>query len=372
MIDQFKFASWNLEWADKLIDVLDGPDGPKKDLAGRRADAIVQEISLVAPDLLLICEGPRGEARAQPFFARVAPGYDLVAWGDASGDAYRTQGRQWIWFLVRRGFPATCSLLNLDRWVDYTSEASFGSYGEEWFVGMPRFVRSNGTLLFEPEVKHKHYRHPQVLQVDLEGFRFEIIGAHLKSKRINLSTPAGVGTPGFFRDNPEFVSEVVEARIKLTTEATDIRYYIDERFKMDTRAPIIVAGDMNDGPGKELIEERFLLHDLIGNLQGEVFFARAFLNHALFDFAEEERWSVQFRDVLDPRRPSEILLDHILFTQSFVGADDAPGATPFRAPAGGGRVEHDAHHTANAGVPSSARTSDHRPVSMRFVRRPNL
>ena len=98
------------------------------------------------------------------------------------------------------------------------------------------------------------------------------------------------------------MSELIKARTKITTECADIRHYIDARFESDAGAAIIVAGDLNDGPGKERIERRFLYHDLISALQGEIFFARRFLNHALFDAPEDERWSYHFRDKLDPGR----------------------------------------------------------------------
>lgn len=54
----------------------------------------------------------------------------------------------------------------------------------------------------------------------------------------------------------------------------------------DANPAIFVMGDLNDGPGKEPFEERYLYFDLISNVQGDVFWARRFLNHALFDFRE--------------------------------------------------------------------------------------
>lgn len=368
-MEQFKLASWNIAWADKLLDQLQDPAPAKKAAAERRLQAIRAEIAGIDADILVIIEGPKGAVRAGRFFELVAPAYDLVA-RDSGGDrAYLTQGRQWIWFLLRKGSGIEGTLMNLDRWVDLTAQASFDEHAAAWKLGLPMFVRETGDLIFQSEVSHRHYRHPQVLLARIGDFHFDVIGAHLKSRHINLRTPAGVGQPGFFRNNPEFVAEVVEARAKLTSEATNVRYYIDARFKEDVGVPIILAGDLNDGPGKERVEEQFLLHDLITNLQGEVFFAQRFLNHALFDFAEEERWTVQFEDVLDPRRPREILLDHIMFTQSLTGSPQR-GAAPFRARRNGGKVEHEAHHLANAQAPRVSHTSDHRAVSMVFEKRP--
>jgi hypothetical protein len=364
MMDSFKLTTWNIEWSDKLLTAMASTNAGTSSKAKRRAQAIAREFDLLDADILVIGEGPKGEARAGEFFGLVAPNYDLVVRGNDA--QYVTQGQQWVWFLIRKGIPASGTLLHLDRWREVTREASFNEHDGKWWVGLP--VADNGALLYNPEFSHKHYRHPQALLLTLDGEPLEIIGGHFKSKYVNMSTPADIGQPGSLIANPGFVAEVIEARVKLSSEASDVRYYLDGRFKANVDAPIIVAGDFNDGPGKEMIEERFLLHDLIGNLQGDVFFAKRFLNHALFDYEEEQRWTVQFEDKLDPRRPREILLDHILFSQSFVG-ENRPGSFAFRASARAGLVEHDVHRIANADLPSGSTTSDHRPVSMRFVRR---
>ncbi len=371
----FKVTSWNIEWADRLVDAL-GQAGEPGLLAARRAEAIATEIRLIDPDILLVGEGPRGEARAAEFFARVAPGYRLVTRGDDG--LYGIQGQQWLWFLLHERLQATARLLHLDRWVALTEAGSHGFFGgrngARWPVAMPRLVKAvepdgKATLSYDPAKMHEHYRTPQVLLVTIDGFRFELVGCHLKSKHIGMSPPKGILAPDGFAQHPEFVAKVVEARAKLSSEAANVRAYLDARFLEDANHAAIVAGDLNDGPGKERIERQFLLHDLVSNIQGDVFFATRFLNHALFDLADEQRWTARFRDSLDPGRRPEILLDHILFTQAFTGPD-REGAAPFRAARNGGCVEHGAHHEANAVLPAALTTSDHRPVSMRFARRP--
>ena len=121
-----------------------------------------------------------------------------------------------------------------------------------------------------------------------------------------------------------------------------------------------MLGDLNDGPGKELFERQYLFFDLLSALQGDVFFARRSLNHALFDHEQSLRWTVQFADFVDPGRDPKILLDHILFTQGLVD-----GSLPWQVEPGAGFVEHEVHALVNAGVPASRRTSDHAPVSVR-------
>lgn len=366
----FKLAAWNIEWADRLLTAL-GQEGSEAAPAAKRAAAIASQIRRIDADILVINEGPRGEARATEFFTIVAPDYRLVTRGDDT--AYGIEGAQWIWFLLHRRLPADGRLLHLDRYEALTAAGSGGFFARKWPVAMPRFVKAvaaDGTasLSYDPARLHQHYRTPQLLLVGMDGFRFEVIGCHLKSKHIGMFTPSGILAPDGFAKHPEFVARVVEARAKLTTEAANVRAYMDARFLEDPDYAAIVAGDLNDGPGKERIERQFLLHDLVTNIQGDIFAASRFLNHALFDMADAQRWTVRFRDRIDPRRREEILLDHVLFTQAFTGPD-REGAAPFRALRQGGQVEHRAHHEANAGLAAALTTSDHRPVSMRFARR---
>ena len=154
--------------------------------------------------------------------------------------------------------------------------------------------------------------------------------------------------------------------MKLSSEATAIRAYIDHRFRQEADPSLLVVGDLNDGPGKELMEREYLLHDLLSNLQGDVFFAQRLLNHALFDQPQVLRWTTKFQDNLDPRRGQNILLDHILFTQALTRS----GTSPLEARANAGWVEHLAFETAESSF-GREMLSDHRPVSVKLTPRTN-
>ena len=366
----FRLTSWNIEHADKLVTALASADGTTRARADQRADAIAEEIAAINPDILLVVEGPKGEARAGEFLQRVAPGYRLVRRGGEPRD-YGTQGTQWMWFALRDGLSVAAQLVHLDRWRALTEASSEGAHrGGRWEVSYPILDPGAQTLRFSVPESHGHYRHPQVLQLTIGSALVEIIGCHLKSKINSIPVPPGAEAPDFFDRNPALVADVMMSRTKLTTECVDVRHYIDGRFLSEPDAAIIVAGDLNDGPGKERVERRFLYHDLVDNLQGDIFFARRFLNHALFDFDEAARWSYDLgRDRLDPGRSPRILLDHILFAQALTGPD-RPGAAAYRARAGGGKVEHDIHYRVTSARPKHAAPSDHRPVTMVLDRRP--
>lgn len=351
-----KLTTWNVA---HLSRVLPNPPAELQD----RYDGIVEEIEEIDPDILCIIEGPGDILDMRDFVQNGLNGrYRLVERtgtdaalaanpGDprrALKDLYGMQGtaltgKQWIWFLVKPPLAANAGIVDLGIWRTMSGGATWPVH----FWGDRRTIR------------HKHWRHPQVLFLDVDGLRIEIIGVHMKSKFNTVTAFEADGTTL----TEAFVAKALRNRIKLASEALDLRAYVDARFRQEPDPAIFIVGDMNDGPGKELFEREYLFFDLISNVQGEVFFARRFLNHALFDFAEDLRWSVVFKDKVDPERSPNILLDHILFTQRMVREALLP-----RVEAGAGSVEHPIHERINAVRNKKNRTSDHVPVSVTITR----
>lgn len=212
------------------------------------------------------------------------------------------------------------------------AESSSIDENGHWYVSVPRFetVGEVPDVPVAKRIRHSFYRKPQFLAFEFGGARHEVIGAHLKSKYTDVKIRArrpGETMEEFLAASKRarrFVAQAHQARAKLSSEATAVRAYIDHRFRQEAAPSILVVGDLNDGPGKELLEREFLLHDLISNLQGDVFFVRRFLNHVLFDQPDELRWTATFEDRLDPQRDEHILLDHILFTQALARSGKGP------------------------------------------------
>jgi len=114
---------------------------------------------------------------------------------------------------------------------------------------------------------------------------------------------------------------------------------------------------------------------LISNIQGNIFFADSFLNHALFDYRQDLRCSTKYNDKIERWARNEFgnyhniatafdttrkqLIDHILFTQAFVRNNSGP-----RILNNSGMVEHTIHEKVNANIRKSEKTSDHHPVSV--------
>ena len=348
-MQSIKLTSWNVQWLDKLLEKLSGGASPQAEAyAKKRLKNVADEIEELDADVICMIEGPNTEAKIDNFCSDTLGGRYLAI--KAANGQYAMKGRQWIWFLVKPEVAATFQpeLLSPAIWQDYVrnerENITEGHTGRSWLV-----FRWGDITAF----RHSHYRHPQVLVLEIDGKRVEVIGAHLKSKFSKEGRYDG--TPS---ERKEFLTEVHEARAKLCTEAENIRHYIDARFKQEKEPAIFVVGDLNDGPGKELFERQLMLFDLVNNIQGSIFEAYKYLNHALFTYPERLRWSVYFKDKIDKNRDPHILLDHIFFTQGLVR-----GNLPVRERGGAALVEHEIHDRINANQRSQETTSDHKPIS---------
>lgn len=380
-MQHLKMTSWNVEHFGKLLDKADA--GSMNASEERRLAAIAGQIEAIDADIYCIVEGPAPEQLAAFCHDRLGGAWQAVL--RELGDPYHMKtgfgGKpQNMLFMARPEIAVHCRLDPVDRWRALTEAASSRAFEERggafrsvkplvhkssWNVSHP--FMASGEAAGEVRIglgRHRHHRHPQVLTFGLRNTtdgtvsRIEAIGLHMKSK-INQKRWNGT-----VEDSPDHVREAVKARIKLTTEAMNVRYYLDARFDQDPKAGIVLMGDLNDGPGRDLWEEIFLFHDLVGNLQGDVFNASRFLNHALFDLPDDLRWTAEFEDSYNAGTTIRPLIDHILFTQRFVRKDWREGI--FVEPEAG-KVEHEIHGLTNADLPKSHPTSDHRPVSCIFT-----
>lgn len=402
-----RLTTWNVAWFGKLL------QGKERDLFGEtvtsaagkalqrlQREKIAEEIVRIDPDVLCINEGPStGSIGLLKTFCEKDLAGRWTVIDRPPREKFHILGSQGIFFLVRTTKLDIWQprLLPVSAWREATTLESRTDPHEPGSADRDNGVWTIVHPLFKPETDprvddegnplpdigergHEHFRHPQVLTVTVGDRRVDIIGCHLKSKRIdpllNKAAPlrrrdTATLTPDEVRLLALAEQEAVQARIKLTTEVNDIRLYIDSRFRNEPDPVVFVVGDLNDGVGKEVFERKYLFHDMISNLQGDVFFAQRFLNHALFDYsqegAENHRWTVQFSDPWDPFRPPEILLDHIVFTQSVTGPE-ALEKTGLRVMPRAGRVEHVIHNAVNAVFDRKEDfTSDHRAVTVDVV-----
>ncbi|MDP2162585.1 MAG: hypothetical protein Q8K02_19040 [Flavobacterium sp.] len=371
-----KLTTWNIEHLAKPLAAMNQPDHKG------RLQRISLQITEMDPDVLCLIEAPGNPLLIQEWVDKPTAegglnGAYQVAMIEGTAELLAAHpsnpreaikklygmegtsltGNQWIWFLIKKAFYAAhfVKIQEPSIWYGLTGQ-------KQWQVNYWGKMSSS---------KLSHWRHPQTLVLNLNGYEVEVIGVHLKSK-INQMNPFDANK----NLTEDYVAEALKARVKLATEAYDVRMYINQRFEQEANPRIIVCGDLNDGPGREFFERQFLFFDLISNIQGDVFFAKRFLNHALFDYEEHLRWSTEFNDRIErwalehvqtytlPDLPVDVtrkqLIDHILFTQEFVNRDsDGP-----KVKAKSGFVEHTIHAKTNASQPAKFKTSDHRPISL--------
>lgn len=331
-MSSIKITSWNVEHLDELLNANLSINDQK------RKNGIIQEMQAIDADIFCILEGPKGAAAIDQLTSDFF-GNDYIAIKSPDGK-YDTLGTQWIWFIVKKELANKCTLLETHTYDTFAG-------GRVWPVHYwGSFTKEN----------HQHYRHPQVLILDVFGQRVEFIGLHLKSKFVNGgSTDWKAG--GTRKE--DFIKGAIKARIKLTTEASNVRRYIEKKFEQVENPAIFVLGDLNDGPGKEHFESLYLHFDLLNNIQGDIFRASQFLNHALFDFSDQLRWSYAVDDFVTGSK-EKILIDHIMFTQALVNWTLPNVCVEPKA----GKVEHEIHDLVNATLNRNQKTSDHKPVSV--------
>lgn len=340
-----KVTVWNIKMANGLV------ANPNSNNNKSRIKRIERTIKAIDPDVLCVVEGPKGENGIKDFAQKILNNkWSPVLLGQNKDSAYKQKGTQWIWFLVKPGLLGDCDLQDPALWQDYTDQKT-------WLV--------NYWGQKKP-ARHSHYRHPQVLRVDIgSGQEVEIIGVHLKSKinQEKITTTTIGGQPQL---TGAYLDTALKARTKLATEARDVRRYISYRFQQSNPGMLIV-GDCNDGPGLDYFEDRYLYFDLISNLQGQIMNAEEFFNHCLFDFNPKLRWSAKFTDPIFKKVfPSKYvktgnkkLIDHILMSQALVN-----GSMKYQVKPKSGRVEHEAFDRANQNSNYYTVSSDHRPVSV--------
>ncbi len=335
----FKISSWNIKHMHDAI----APGG--KDAA--RLPFIREQIAQMDPDILCITEAtPDLPLLRQwaatlhvPYVVPTIPGTDaaLAALPHNPRKALCglygypdnvLSGSQWIWFLVKAGHN-----LGANLGAELQDPKIWRRFAASQYADAADQERSDGKwgLFYWAERKAGtwgHVRQPQVLVATIGGLRVELIGAHLRSK-LNRTNPKEVWTDETRSEFADpFLREVMNDRIKLATEAENIRKYVDARFAQDAAPAVMVMGDLNDGPGREVFERKHLYFDLIGNLQGSI--APAARSHHVHPAAGGKR----------PVPPHPQRCRHRRTRHSRTGERDAatPGAGNQRSPAGVGDV----------------------------------
>lgn len=342
-----KITTFNIEWMNDLFYPNEprfktshkkgrytGPSIKNIPALCSRIQGTVREIN---PDILGVVEGPRLQSQMEKFVQEYLndqsgnPIYSVVA--------SQSERSQRPYLLVRRSAEATVRTLhNEPRYLSMVKRWKFYPWG---------------TYRPEQAKTHGFYRRPLVAEVQIGEMKLTLIVLHIKSKHIGLKP-----------DNwQRYVKEAILARQKITSEIRKVRDYLDDALAEEMIRPIVVMGDLNDGPGRDVFEEQFMLQNLVDVIQGTLLDPELNMYHAL-EALRSGAFTVEFEDPLEGRKKRE-LLDHILLSPGVL-----TGEGDFIYRRGSGRVEHQAYENYLGGNPDDLRDdrpSDHRPVSCETV-----
>ena len=247
-----------------------------------------QVISDVDPDVLTVQEGP-GELEMAQFLDQFV------------------DGDEWA---IRRGAGGAQALLvaaRMDR-VDGFDDAS--SVAGDIDLSQKFTADIDANLEFD-EVAFA--RKPQVVSITINGQEMILLNNHLKSKFVS-------GAESMFNaggdERKQFFADALIARRRISGEAYRIRSFIDHLLADNPSAQVIVAGDLNDGPGSDFFEENFLTHSVVDRIFGSVFLRDRQLTHVLLH-GDSTDFTAQFFDfIADETR--DLILDHIGLSKGIV------------------------------------------------------
>jgi len=206
----------------------------------------------------------------------------------------------------------------------------------------------------------KFTRKPVVLDVRKGNANVEVMVFHTKSKISKLKRKAQWTA----RDKPVII-DALRSRQKLSAEMAAIRRYLTHAILSQRAKGCIVMGDLNDGPHRDVFEEKFLIHSIVDELRGGFHREAALMHHALpqSELTGENAYTAKFNDPTRDGKIVKVLLDHMLVSDSLLTGD-----APLRLEAGKGKIEHEAYekHLKGTGRNADDRPSDHRPISAIF------
>ena len=334
---ELRVANWNIEWMNRWFAADDGPARFRKsreisgvtdisDLATRVAK-VIQDMEA---DLVNIQEGPSRRSEMDLFVGTYLNGkYDVI--GPAG------KGQQKLYTLVRKDSRAVTCAWRIEKELGV-------DFGDVWEVDI------DSDLVVD---EYSFTRPPLVVGVEtVSGRELRLLNLHTKSKYVHNGAR-------MWRDplqRKAFVKMAVKVRRRISAEAMRVREYLNALFADNAEADIVVTGDLNDGPGLDYFERRFLTHNVAGLIAGSPYVPQRMLRHVFVDTMDKAlNYTAEFHDFVDGVN-KKVLLDHIFVSPSLFWTGTNRTTV--------GKIEHDIF---NAGSKPSALgdreklPSDHRP-----------
>lgn len=309
----FKFGVWNVEW---MNDLFQGdpptfkPDdetirGPKRGntVKERREDisGVINELDVKA---LVVVEGPNRAEELQLFF-----------------DAPEVDG-DWRCVVQRSGAQSVGLAVRVDGGEFQDPPFSqFDSSSND----APILKKATDPFQMDTDRDgldevHKFERRPLYAEINLNnGEKFRVLGVHLKSK----------GVFGALEWS-SWWARAEGNRKKLLAQCYQLRQGFLNPYLSDgdTRdIPLIVCGDVNDGPGFDS-SEMMLQASGVETLMGSIWKSDLALGNALYDTLKQtDRDKLDFSDLYTASFPDPIFegvylrvwIDHIIYSRNRAG-----------------------------------------------------
>ena len=276
---EFAVMSYNIEHMNLMFE-----NNVIKPDEQQRALKIARVIQDINPHVLGICEAANSPDEHRYFIEHYLPGsgYQL-----AHGVS---RGRQNLVFYYREPF----SVISLDDAI---------SYYEPWVAD----IEEDGL-----KERHQWDRKPleAVVEVGAGGPQLRIILVHTKSKGIFSVV-----------DLQDFQKISLANRKRLVGQALKLRNRLDQLLHEPTPLPIMVMGDMNDGPGLDPFE-KMIGKSFVETVVGSVYQPDGIFHNALWWMTMEsglkkQLWTADFPDPIVSHPLGyrhRVWIDHILLS----------------------------------------------------------
>lgn len=305
-MNPIKIAVWNMEWMNDLFVSNDQAPAFKADedtpahspgatIRQRRDDlsGVLEELDV---DVVVVVEGPNRSGELQLFFDEDMPG------------TWQT------WVQPTKGQSQLIGVAVRTDQGKFAPEPlqTFDTNDQAVFAPFPLDIDEDGIT-----EQYKFERKPLYVAIRLaDGTAFRIAGLHLKSK----------GVFGAYEWSKWW--QIADAnRKKILAQATHLRLnFLDAYLQApDTQnVPLIVCGDINDGPGLDASEKR-LFGSGVERLMGSVWCPETSLGNALFDSLSDKDqrelrfskiYTASFADPIFNNTYHRVWIDHLLYTNN--------------------------------------------------------
>lgn len=331
-----KVTTWNIEHMNNWFQDTQSQVAPAFAGVAKKVARVIEEVK---PDILCIQEGPTRKAQMENFAKEYLSGSWTVVRGETGGSQKP--------YILFRNFPPLTDFevidFNADEWK--YSFLEFDEKKNSFFHRTRPFTRLPVEVIFHTA-----------------SGAFSVIGLHLKSKIAILAS--GVKSTDR-QKRTRAIGTALEQRARILQEGKLLRGYLQNHpFTSDVHGRFLLAGDLNDGPGRDFFEERYFGIDILRQVRGDIDHPEQILTEVLNRVPPADRFTAIFFDRIDNTlRP--LLLDHLLVPPGFFKG------TP-RVVKPSARIEHVAYKKENEGEWSKKKKparkkypSDHRPASVK-------